>query len=94
LAALEAMACGVPVLSSNSGGLPEVNIDGFSGYLSEVGEVGHMANRGLEILSNDSVLQTFKTNARLTAEKFGIQQVLPLYEAIYTRAIARKKDEN
>jgi N-acetyl-alpha-D-glucosaminyl L-malate synthase BshA len=94
LAALEAMACGVPVLSSNSGGLPEVNIDGFSGYLSEVGEVDHMAKRGLEILSNDSVLQTFKSNARLTAEKFGIQQVLPLYEAIYTRAIARKKDEN
>jgi N-acetyl-alpha-D-glucosaminyl L-malate synthase BshA len=90
LAALEAMACGVPVISSNSGGLPEVNIDGFSGFLSDVGNVTEMAANALQILQDPIRLQEFKTNALKTAEKFDIQHILPLYESVYQRAIALK----
>src|SRR5690606_19532187 len=59
LAALEAMACGVPVVSSNTGGLPEVNIDGVSGFLSDVGNVAEMAENALKILSSDETLNKF-----------------------------------
>ncbi len=91
LAALEAMACGVPVISSNSGGLAEVNLEGYSGYLSDVGNVTEMAANALQILQDPIRLQEFKTNALKTAEKFDIQHILPLYEAIYQRAIDLKK---
>ena len=91
LAALEAMACGVPVISSNSGGLAEVNLEGYSGYLSDVGNVPEMAANALQILQDPIRLQEFKTNALKTAEKFDIQHILPLYEAIYQRAIDLKK---
>lgn len=89
LVALEAMACGVPVISSNAGGLPEVNKDGFSGYLSEVGDVDGMANNALKILKNQTDLDQFKKNALITALQFDIKKILPLYEDLYQRAIAK-----
>ena len=89
LVALEAMACGVPVISSNAGGLPEVNKDGFSGYLSEVGDVDGMANNSLKILKNQTNLDQFKKNALITALQFDIKKILPLYEDLYQRAIAK-----
>ena len=87
LAALEAMACGVPVISSNSGGLPEVNFDGFSGYLSNVGNVEEMAQNALKILKDDAVLSQFKANALEVARKFDIKNILPKYEALYQKAV-------
>ncbi len=88
LAALEAMACGVPVISSNSGGLPEVNFDGISGYLSDVGDVDSMATNALKILSDDFTLNQFKVNALETAKQFDIKNILPMYEDLYQKAIA------
>jgi N-acetyl-alpha-D-glucosaminyl L-malate synthase BshA len=88
LAALEAMALSVPVISSNSGGLPEVNFDGISGYLSNVGDVEGMAANAIKILQNNETLNNFKSNALTTAKKFDIQNILPLYEELYLRAIS------
>ncbi|MDR7372241.1 N-acetyl-alpha-D-glucosaminyl L-malate synthase BshA [Flavobacterium aquidurense] len=93
LAALEAMACGVPVISSNSGGLPEVNFDGVSGYLSNVGDVEEMAANAIKILKDDEVLNQFKINALEVAKKFDIKNILPKYEALYQRAIDDYKYE-
>ena len=91
LAALEAMACGVPIISSNSGGLSEVNFEGVSGYLSDVGNVEEMAENALKILSNDETLATFKENALIIAKQFDIINILPLYEALYHKAINKLK---
>jgi len=93
LAALEAMACGVPVISSNSGGLPEVNFDGISGYLSNVGNVEEMAANAIKILKDDKILNEFKANALEVAKKFDIKNILPKYEALYQRAIDDYKVE-
>jgi N-acetyl-alpha-D-glucosaminyl L-malate synthase BshA len=87
LAALEAMACSVPVISSNSGGLPEVNEEGFSGFLSNVGDTEAMAENAITILQNKDTLNTFKENALATAQKFDIKNILPLYEEVYQKAI-------
>ncbi|GEL12093.1 N-acetyl-alpha-D-glucosaminyl L-malate synthase BshA [Flavobacterium glycines] len=89
LAALEAMAWGVPVISSNSGGLPEVNFDGISGYLSNVGNIDEMAENALKILKEDDVLCQFKENALSVAKKFDIKLILPLYIDIYEKAIKK-----
>jgi N-acetyl-alpha-D-glucosaminyl L-malate synthase BshA len=88
LAALEAMALSVPVISSNSGGLPEVNFDGISGYLSDVGNVEEMAVNALKILKDTATLSQFKLKALETAKQFDIQNILPLYEELYLRAIS------
>ncbi|MFV8369983.1 N-acetyl-alpha-D-glucosaminyl L-malate synthase BshA [Flavobacterium sp. LB2R40] len=87
LAALEAMACKVPVISSNSGGLPEVNFEGVSGYLSDVGNTDEMAQNALKILKDDVVLNKFKENALTVAKQFDIKNILPLYEELYKKAI-------
>ena len=87
LAALEAMAWSVPVISSNSGGLPEVNFDGVSGYLSDVGNVDEMAENALKILENEEILKTFKENSLSVAKQFDIKNILPLYEDIYQQAL-------
>ncbi len=87
LAALEAMVNGVPVISSNSGGLPEVNIEGVSGYLSDVGNIDEMAANGISILENEKTLEKFKLNAREQASKFDIHKIVPQYEKLYEQAI-------
>jgi len=83
LAALEAMAHKVPVISTNTGGLPEVNIHGKSGYLSEVGDVENMAKNALKIFKDDKTLQEFKTAARARAEEFNIKHIIKGYENLY-----------
>jgi N-acetyl-alpha-D-glucosaminyl L-malate synthase BshA len=91
LAALEAMAWSVPVISSNSGGLPEVNFDGVSGYLSNVGDLDSMAANALKILSDDAVLAEFRARALRVAQQFDIKNILPLYEDLYKEAINESK---
>ena len=87
LAALEAMAWGVPVISSNSGGLPEVNFEGISGYLSNVGNTNEMAQNAIKILKDYSILVEFKKNALDVAKKFDIKNIVPLYEDLYQKAL-------
>ena len=91
LAALEAMVNKVPVISTNSGGLPEVNIDGFSGYLSDVGDIRSMAKNALIILKDEEKLKKFKENAQKQACNFDILTVLPLYEQVYKKALKRSR---
>ncbi len=86
LAALEAMINKVAVISSNAGGIPEVNRQGVSGFLSDVGDVRDMVKNALLILSDDEVLETFKENAYKVALEFDIHNILPLYEAMYEKA--------
>lgn len=87
LSALEAMASSVPVISSNAGGIPEVNKQGFSGYLSNVGDVNDMSKNALSILKDDSILNKFKKNAKIQATKFAINEIVPQYEAVYLKAL-------
>ncbi len=88
LAALEAMAAGVPVISSNSGGIPEVNNHGVSGFLSEVGDIDDMTANALYILRDEDRLKQFKKNAKEESKNFNIHEIVPLYEAIYERTLA------
>ncbi|WCO00925.1 N-acetyl-alpha-D-glucosaminyl L-malate synthase BshA [Psychroserpens ponticola] len=83
LAALEAMASGVPVISSNTGGIPEVNTHGFSGYLSSVNDIEDMSKNAIHILSDNNRLAQFKMNAKEASKKFGIHAIVPKYEKIY-----------
>ncbi|MEZ5040659.1 MAG: N-acetyl-alpha-D-glucosaminyl L-malate synthase BshA [Saprospiraceae bacterium] len=83
LSALEAMACEVPVISTDVGGLPEVNIHGKTGFLSKVGDVQSMAKHAINILSHDDVLAKFRKNALEQAQRFDIHEILPQYEAYY-----------
>lgn len=91
LAALEAMVNEVPVVSSNAGGIPEVNIDGVTGYLSNVGNIADMAQNAIRILQDDAVLTTFKRNAKREAAKFDIQNVVPLYEELYEKVLVKNE---
>lgn len=85
LSSLEAMASHVPVISTNTGGIPEVNIHGYSGFLSDVGDIDDMAVNALSLLKDDSRMQQFKNQARIQAVKFDIKQILPMYENLYSR---------
>ena len=88
LSALEAMANKVPVISSNAGGIPEVNKDNFSGYLSEVGDLDGMAKNALLLLQDDIKLKQFKEQAKEQAILFDIDAIISQYEAVYSEAIA------
>ncbi len=88
LAALEAMACEVPVLSSNTGGLAELNIHGETGYLSNVGDVDDLVKNALEILKEEN-LPRFKANALARAKSFDLEVIIPQYEAYYRKIIAK-----
>lgn len=87
LAALEAMAAEVPVISTNAGGLPEININGYCGYMSNIGDVEDMAKNAILILQNDETLKTFKANALEQAKKFDLKNILPIYENLYQRLL-------
>ena len=88
LAALEAMACEVPVISSNTGGLPELNINGQTGFMSPVGDVEDMTQKALFILDKNN-LPHFKENALKRAQEFDITRILPLYENYYQRILEK-----
>ncbi|KLT65185.1 N-acetyl-alpha-D-glucosaminyl L-malate synthase BshA [Pedobacter sp. BMA] len=87
LAALEAMACKVPAITTNAGGLPELNVDGFCGYMSNVGDVDAMAANAIAILQNDATLQQFKENAFTRAQDFDLKKILPFYIDFYKEVI-------
>ena len=85
LVALEAMASSVAVISSNAGGLGEINIDGKTGYTADVGDVATMSKRAIELLTDDSKLKAFKHNALEQAKLFDIHHIIPMYENLYRR---------
>lgn len=87
LAALEAMACEVPVISSNAGGIPEVNIHGVTGFLSDVGDVDSMAQNAIALLKDPEMLKTFRKNALKQAHNFELETILLQYEDIYQRVV-------
>lgn len=87
LSALEAMAAKTPVISSNSGGLPEVNLHGETGFLSNVGNYKEMAENAISILKDETVLNNFKTQAYLHSQKFTLGKVLPQYLEVYNRVL-------
>src|SRR5690606_8948855 len=88
LAALEAMACEVPVVSSNAGGIPEVNIDGETGFLCPVGDIQEMADKTILLLTNAGMHARFRENALKRAEHFHIDLILPLYEEYYKEILS------
>ncbi|MFM9051569.1 MAG: N-acetyl-alpha-D-glucosaminyl L-malate synthase BshA [Bacteroidota bacterium] len=87
LAALEAMACQVPVISSNTGGLPEVNVDGVTGFMSNVGDVDDMSQKALRILKDEQTLSGFKKRALDQAKQFDIRHILPMYSNLYEKVL-------
>ncbi len=91
LAALEAMACKVPVVSSNAGGLPELNVEGVTGFLREIGDVDGMAEKAIYILEDEERLKTFKENALARAKEFDLSIILPMYENYYAEVIEKSK---
>ena len=90
LAALEAMAAKTAVISTNTGGLPEVNIQGKTGFLSDLGDIKDMAKNAISILKQDAILDQFKRNAKEHTKKFSLQNILPVYEEIYNSCYKTK----
>ncbi len=90
LAALEAMAAKTAIISTNTGGLPEVNIHGETGYLSNLGDIADMAKNAISILKEDAVLERFKQNAKEHTKRFSIKNILPVYEDIYKSCYKNK----
>ncbi len=91
LAALEAMACKVPVVSSNIGGLPELNIDGVTGFMDNVADIEGMAKHAIYILQDEERLNQFKENALKRAMEFDLKRILPMYEDFYNEVIGASK---
>ncbi len=92
LAALEAMAAYTPVISSNAGGIPEVNIQGETGYLAEIGNVEAMSNYTIKLLGDEELLHKMKLNAKKQALKFDLKNILPIYEDMYKETIEKFKE--
>src|SRR6201985_1322797 len=93
LAALEAMACKVPVISTNAGGLPELNLEGVTGFMKDVGDVDGMAEKAIYVLEDETRLKEFKENALARAKEFDLANILPLYENYYAEVIERTKEK-
>ena len=91
LAALEAMASKVAVISSNAGGLPEINIDGKTGYVCDFNDINSMTNKGISILNDKKTLKLFKENAFNKARDYDINKIVPLYEKTYSEAVKTTK---
>ena len=87
LAALEAMASKVAVISSNAGGLPEINIDGKTGYVCDFNDIDSMTNKAMSILNDKKTLELFKENAFNKARDYDINKIVPLYEKTYSEAV-------
>ena len=90
LAALEAMACGVPVIGSDTGGLPEVVFQGNNGYLCPVGDIDGMSKHAIEVLLNPALQEQLVSGAKETANHFRLETILPLYELLYQRVLQGK----
>ena len=90
LAALEAMAAGVPVVSTNAGGLPEIMIQGVTGYMGDVGDIDTMSAQAMDILSNEVRLKEFKMAASQQAQSFDISNIIPIYEKLYDEVLERE----
>ena len=93
LAALEAMAASTPGISSNAGGIPEVNIQGETGFLAEIGNVEAMSNYTIKLLSDETLLAEMKKNAKEQAMRFDLKNILPIYEKMYDETLAQFKKE-
>jgi len=92
LAALEAMACKVPVISTNTGGLPELNVNGETGFLSDIGDVDEMAKNAIYILEDNDRLEKFKDAALERAKTFQLSNIMPQYEEYYRQVIEKVKN--
>jgi N-acetyl-alpha-D-glucosaminyl L-malate synthase BshA len=89
LAALEAMACEVPVISSNAGGIPEVNIHGVTGFVSEIGDIDDMVANTVKILQDENLHNTMRANALARAKDFSLEKILPMYERYYEKIVGQ-----
>ncbi|MFM7019604.1 MAG: N-acetyl-alpha-D-glucosaminyl L-malate synthase BshA [Aquirufa sp.] len=89
LAALEAMACEVPVISSNAGGIPEVNIHGETGFVSEIGDIDDMVANTIKVLQDEALHTQMKANALARAKEFSLEKILPMYERYYEKIVGQ-----
>jgi len=89
LSALEAMAAETAIISTNTGGLPEVNVHGVTGYLSNLGDVKGMTKNAVSILKDDAILLRFKANAKKHTKQFCLENILPVYEEIYSSVLEK-----